>query len=70
MKTSLHTFRTFKNNVDEEEIYDNMPLSTTLNKTTTNTLQLNYRNKHTHKECNCIVSDKEDIYNCMLHCTS
>ena len=34
---------------DEEEIYDNRPSSIILNKTRTNTLQLNDRNKHTNK---------------------
>ena len=44
-----------------------------MNKARTNTLQLNDRNRHTNKEINCMVCDKdekEDIYHFMLHCTA
>ena len=44
-----------------------------MNKARTNTLQLNDRNRHTHKEIHCLVcdtDDKDDIYHLMLHCTA
>ena len=47
--------------------------STILNKTRTNTLQLNNRKTHTNKKIHCMVCGidyKEDIYHFMLHCTA
>ena len=73
MKTSLHIYKQIKNDFGEEEIYDNRPSSTILNKSRTNTLQLNDRNRHTNTEIHCLVcetDDKEDIYHFMLHCTA
>ena len=73
MKTSLQIYKQFKNDFDEEEIYDNRPSSTILYKARTNTLQLNDRNRHTNKKIHCLVcdtDDKEDIYHFMLHCTA
>ena len=46
-------------------MYDNRPSSTISYKARSNTLQLNDRNRHTHKEIQCLVcdtDDKEDIY--------
>ena len=40
-------------------IYDKRPSSNILNKARTNTLQLNVRNRHTNKERNCMVGDKD-----------
>ena len=71
MKTILQIYE--KKNIADEEIYDNRPSSNILNKAKTNTLQLNDRNRHTYKEINCMVCDKdekEDIYHFMLHCTA
>ena len=65
MKTSLQIYKQFKNNFGEEEIYDNRPSSNILNNARTNTLQLNDRNRHTNKEINGMVCDKnekEDIW--------
>ena len=73
MKTSLQIYNKLKNDFVEEEIYDNRPSSTILNKERTNTLPLNDRNRHTNKEIHCLVcdtDDKEDIYHFMLHCTA
>ena len=67
------TLQIYQKNVGDEEIYDNRPSSNILNKARTNTLQLNDRNRHTNKEINCMVCDKdekEDIYHFMLHCTA
>ena len=64
MKTSLQISRKI-NGFGEEEIYDNRPSPSILNKARTNTLQLNARNRHTNKEIICMVcdtDDKEDIY--------
>ena len=47
MNTTLQIYKKFKNNIGE--IYDNRPSSNILNKARTNTLQLNDRNRHTHK---------------------
>ena len=72
MKTTLQIYKK-KTNFGDEEIYDNIPSSNILNKARTNTLQLNDRNRHTNKEINCMVCDKdekEDIYHFMLHCTA
>ena len=44
-----------------------------MNKARTNTLQLNDIHRHTNKEINCMVYDKdkkENIYHFMLHCTA
>ena len=44
-----------------------------MNKATTNTLQLNDRNRHTNQEIHCLVCDTYDtvdIYHFMLHCTA
>ena len=51
---------TDKKDFGEEEIYDNMPSSTILNKARTNTLQLNDRNRHTNKKCFLMVCDTDD----------
>ena len=48
MKTTLQIYKK-KTNFGDEEIYDNRPSSNILNKARTNTLQLNDRNRHTHK---------------------
>ena len=72
MKTSLQIYKKNKNDFGEEEIYDNRPSSTILNKARTHTLQLNDRNRHTNNQIHCSVCDtdnKEDIYHSMLHCT-
>ena len=72
MKTTLPIYTKLKITGDEE-IYDNRPSSNILNKARTNKLQLNDRNRHTTKEINCMVCDKdekEDIYHFMLHCTA
>ena len=67
---------TKKKDFGENEIYENRSSSTIfmiLNKARTNTLVMDDRNRHTHKEINCMVcdtEDKEDIYHCMLHCTA
>ena len=60
MKTSLQIYKRFKNDFGEEQIYDNRPSSTILYKARTNTLQLNDRNRHTHKEIHCLVCDTDD----------
>ena len=60
MKTTLQIYKKFKNNFGDEEIYDNIPSSNILNKARTNTLQLNDRNRHTNKEINCMVYDKDE----------
>ena len=44
-------------------MHDNRPSSTVLNKARTNTLQLIDRNRHTNKEINCMVCDKDDNEN-------
>ena len=65
MKPTLQIYKKNKNNFGDEEIYDNRPSSNILNKARPNTLQLNDRNRHTNKEINCMVCDKdekEDIY--------
>ena len=48
IKTTLQIYKQLKNNFGDEEIYDNRPSSTIL-KASTNTLQLNDRNRHTNK---------------------
>ena len=48
-----------KNTFGDEEIYDNRPSSNILNKARTNALQLINRNRHTNKEINCMVCDKD-----------
>ena len=50
----------YKKKFGDEEIYDNRPSSNILNKARTNTLQLNDRNRHTNKEINCMVCDKDE----------
>ena len=70
----MHTYIViFKKKTDEEEMYDNRPLSTILNKARTRTLQVNDRNRHTNNEITCMdydTDDKEDIYHFMLHSVS
>ena len=73
MKTTLQIYIYKINTFGDEEIYDNRPSSKIWNKARTNTLQLNDRNRHTNKERNCMVCDKdekEDIYHFILHCTA
>ena len=50
----------FKYNFGYEEICDNRPSSNILNNARTNTLQLNDRDRHTNKEINCMVCDKDE----------
>ena len=58
MKTTLRIKKL--KNFGDEEIYDNRPSSNILNKARTNTLQLIDRNRHTNKEINCMVCDKDE----------
>ena len=60
MKTTLQIYQKIANNFGDEEIYDNKPSSNILPKARTNTLQLNDRNRHTNKELNCMVCDKDE----------
>ena len=54
IKTTLQIYKIFKNNFGDEEICDDRPSSNILNKTITNTQQLNDRIRHTNKEINCM----------------
>ena len=58
MKTTLQIY-TQKKTFGDEEMYDNIPSSNILNRVITNTLQLNDRNRHTNKEINGMVCDKD-----------
>ena len=69
---SLSIYRRFKTDTCEEDIYDNRHSSRIFNKTRSNTLQLNDRNRHLNIEAHRMVcgdvGKKKDIYHFLLHC--
>ena len=69
-KESLIIYRSWKKEVKEEQIYDNRYSSVLLLKARTDTLPLNYKNRHTGGDIKCIPcgASKEDINHFILEC--
>ena len=73
-KSTLQIYRSHKDTIEEEHVYDNRPSSGIWFRARTNTLQLNDRNRHSNKETNCLncghQSIVETIEHFILDCTT
>ena len=70
-KSSITIYRSAKNTVKEDPIYDNTPSSVILFRARTNTLPLRARRRHVEEETTCVLCGKEEEneVHFMLECT-
>ena len=67
---SLSIYRMWKKEIKEEWVYDNRYSSVLLFKAKTDTLPLNYKNRHTGGDINCVIcgEPREDLNHFLLDC--
>ena len=70
-KERLSIYRMWKKEIKEEEVYDNRYSSVILFKARTDTLPLNYKNRHSGGNIGCLLcgEEREDLEHFLLDCT-
>lgn len=70
-KSTLLIYQQYKNNIKEEQFYDNRPSSITLYRARTNCLPLFDRKRHQHQDTTCRICDQteETLEHFLLDCT-